>query len=128
MKCQNDGKYFHGSLERAASYQCCLVKISTIAKTPLKRYYCCWNQIAFGILLLLSFLGNVNVKSVCPVNKLLGLTEPLSSLHLKMEAVCLQPVSIPCFGARTAFYLHVMLLFKYVPIVPVHSLNATSHF
>lgn len=70
MKCQNDGKYFHGSLERAASHQCCLVKISIGTKTPLKRYHCHWNQIVFGILLPLSFPGNVNVKSVCPVDLL----------------------------------------------------------
>lgn len=70
MKCQNDGKYFHGSLERAASHQCCLVKISTGTKTPLKRYHCHWNQIVFGILLPLSFPGSVNVKAVCPVHLL----------------------------------------------------------
>lgn len=47
MKCQNDGKYFHGSLERAASHQRCLVKSSTGAKTSLKQVHCRWNQIVF---------------------------------------------------------------------------------
>lgn len=47
MKCQNDGKYFHGSLERAASHQYCLVKFGTGAKTSLNQYHCYWNQIGF---------------------------------------------------------------------------------
>ena len=72
MKCQNDGKYFHGSLERAASHQRCLVKISTRAQTPFKRCPWHWNQITFGILLPLSFLRNVNVKFVCPDHVFLG--------------------------------------------------------
>ena len=72
MKCQNDGKYFHGSLERAASHQRCLVKISTGAQTPLERRPWHWNQITFGISLPLSFLRNANVKSICPDHVLLG--------------------------------------------------------
>ena len=74
MKCQNDGKYFHGSLERAASHQYCLVKFGTGAKTSLNQYHCYWSQIGFGedILLPLSFLANVNVKPVCRVDMLWG--------------------------------------------------------
>lgn len=41
MKCQNDGKYFHESLERAASHQHRLVKFGTGAKTSLKQHHRC---------------------------------------------------------------------------------------
>lgn len=81
----------------------------------------------FGILLPLSFLGNVNVKSVCRVNMLWGLRGPLSAFHLKMDAVCLQPVQFPAFLAQTTFYLCVMFPLAYVPFVPLRSLNVTAH-
>lgn len=59
MKCQNDGKYFHGSLERAASHQHRPVKFGPGANTSLKSvprllesdcfwvFYClcrCWEM------------------------------------------------------------------------------------
>lgn len=76
MKCQNDGKYFHGSLERAASHQHCPVKFGTGAKTSLNQYHGFGIRLLLGVLLPLSFLGNVNAKSVCRVNMLWGTDGP----------------------------------------------------
>lgn len=48
-----------------------------------------------------------------------GWEEPLSSFHLKMDVVCLQPVSIPRSWTQTAFHLLVMLLFAYACPLPL---------
>lgn len=97
MKCQNDGKYFHGSLERAASHQCCLVKFGTGTNTSLEQYHCHWNQIVFWYFTAFVIPGKCQCEICLPSQYAFrGWWDLLSSFHLKMDAVCLQPV-IPCF-------------------------------
>lgn len=103
MKCQNDGKYFHGSLERAAFAKAARCEASGWgANTTVALGL----SLGSGILLPLSFLWwlqNVNAQSVCQVNILFGLMGPIVLPSSQVEAAYLQPVSTPCLGVELHF-------------------------